>query len=143
MTDAYAELHCHSYFSLLDAASSPESLVTRAKELNLSDAKRPLRFSEPFVLIIALEFALDERLQSGTQLFETFTDAFVICDGHKLFLVELGFPLAQDSHHSVKFRLPAKEHLLHLRVVVPHCFQSLLRWNNSQCAFGCLAISCP
>src|SRR5437667_12271627 len=36
MTDAYAELHCHSYFSLLDAASSPESLVTRAKELNLS-----------------------------------------------------------------------------------------------------------
>ncbi|MEP7200921.1 MAG: PHP domain-containing protein, partial [Chloroflexota bacterium] len=31
----YAELHCHSYFSLLDGASSPESLVARAKELGL------------------------------------------------------------------------------------------------------------
>lgn len=31
----YAELHCHSYFSLLDAASSPESLVTRGAELGL------------------------------------------------------------------------------------------------------------
>ncbi len=31
----YAELHCHSYFSLLDAASSPEALVARAKALGL------------------------------------------------------------------------------------------------------------
>ncbi len=28
---AYAELHCHSYFSLLDAASSPEALVQALK----------------------------------------------------------------------------------------------------------------
>jgi error-prone DNA polymerase len=34
MTD-YAELHCHSYFSLLDGASSPEDLVARASELGL------------------------------------------------------------------------------------------------------------
>jgi len=27
---SYAELHCHSYFSLLDRASSPEALVARA-----------------------------------------------------------------------------------------------------------------
>lgn len=32
----YAELHCHSYFSLLDGVSSPEALVTRAKELGLA-----------------------------------------------------------------------------------------------------------
>src|SRR6266542_3593320 len=33
--DAYAELHCHSYFSLLDASSSPEALVARAQALGL------------------------------------------------------------------------------------------------------------
>ncbi|HEY3342698.1 MAG TPA: error-prone DNA polymerase [Anaerolineae bacterium] len=33
---AYAELHCHSYFSLLDGSSSPEALVARAQELGLS-----------------------------------------------------------------------------------------------------------
>ena len=29
----YAELHCHSYFSFLDGASSPEHLVERAAKL--------------------------------------------------------------------------------------------------------------
>ncbi|MBK8049826.1 MAG: PHP domain-containing protein [Anaerolineales bacterium] len=33
---AYAELHCHSYFSLLDGVSSPEALVARAVELGLT-----------------------------------------------------------------------------------------------------------
>ncbi|HEX2618574.1 MAG TPA: error-prone DNA polymerase [Phototrophicaceae bacterium] len=32
---AYVELHCHSYFSLLDGASSPEDLLTRAVELEM------------------------------------------------------------------------------------------------------------
>ncbi len=32
----YAELHCHSYFSLLDAASSPEALVNHAQGLGLA-----------------------------------------------------------------------------------------------------------
>lgn len=31
----YAELHCHSYFSLLDGASSPETLVETAQQLGL------------------------------------------------------------------------------------------------------------
>lgn len=31
----YAELHCHSYYSLLDGVSSPEALVQTAKALNL------------------------------------------------------------------------------------------------------------
>ncbi len=32
----YAELHCHSYYSLLDGASAPEALVERAVELGLA-----------------------------------------------------------------------------------------------------------
>jgi len=32
----YAELHCHSSFSLLDGASNPEELVVRAKEIGLA-----------------------------------------------------------------------------------------------------------
>ncbi|MCL5952734.1 MAG: error-prone DNA polymerase [Chloroflexi bacterium] len=35
MTDAYAELHAHSYLSLLDGASSPEDLVRTAQEIGL------------------------------------------------------------------------------------------------------------
>jgi error-prone DNA polymerase len=33
-TDEYVELHCHSYFSLLNGASSPEALVERAVALS-------------------------------------------------------------------------------------------------------------
>ncbi len=33
---SYAELHCHSYFSLLDGASSPEDLVAQAVDLGLA-----------------------------------------------------------------------------------------------------------
>jgi error-prone DNA polymerase len=33
MTEPYVELHCHSYFSLLDAASSPERLIAHAVTL--------------------------------------------------------------------------------------------------------------
>jgi len=33
---SYAELHCHSCFSLLDGATLPETLVARAKELGLA-----------------------------------------------------------------------------------------------------------
>lgn len=36
MKQRYAELHCHSAFSLLDGASNPEELVCRATELGLS-----------------------------------------------------------------------------------------------------------
>ncbi|RME81669.1 MAG: PHP domain-containing protein, partial [Caldilineae bacterium] len=31
----YVELHTHSYYSLLDGASSPEALLARAKELSM------------------------------------------------------------------------------------------------------------
>ena len=33
---AYAELHCHSHFSFLDGASTPDDLVARAVELGLA-----------------------------------------------------------------------------------------------------------
>lgn len=36
MAVQYVELHCHSYFSLLDGASSPEALVDRAATLGYS-----------------------------------------------------------------------------------------------------------
>ena len=36
MIDAYVELHCHSHYSLLDAASSPEALLDRAASLGMS-----------------------------------------------------------------------------------------------------------
>jgi len=36
MTDRYAELHCHSYFSFLDGASSPAELVDEAVRLGLT-----------------------------------------------------------------------------------------------------------
>src|SRR3954468_16563741 len=32
---AYAELHCHTYFSFLDGASAPDELAERAAELGL------------------------------------------------------------------------------------------------------------
>ncbi len=35
-TSAYIELHAHSYFSLLDGASSPDDLVSRAQELGMT-----------------------------------------------------------------------------------------------------------
>src|SRR5512142_1806285 len=35
MIEGYAELHAHSYFSLLDGASSPEDLISTAQELGL------------------------------------------------------------------------------------------------------------
>ena len=34
-SESYAELHCHSQFSFLDGASTPEALATEAMRLNL------------------------------------------------------------------------------------------------------------
>src|SRR5271157_2025703 len=35
MAGGYCELHCHTYYSLLDGASSPEALLDRALVLNM------------------------------------------------------------------------------------------------------------
>ncbi len=62
MTDAahYAELHCHSYFSLLDGASAPEELVARAVALGL----RGLALTDHDSLAGAVRFAASAR-QAG------------------------------------------------------------------------------
>jgi DNA polymerase III alpha subunit len=36
MKNRYTELHCHSYFSLLDGVSSPEALVAEAQRLGMT-----------------------------------------------------------------------------------------------------------
>ncbi len=73
----YAELHCHSAFSLLDGASLPEHLVERAKELGLwalaltdhSDLGGVVRFAQrarelgDYRAIIGLEITVAESEQ--------------------------------------------------------------------------------
>lgn len=56
----YAELHCHSYFSLLDGASSPEALVEQAAALGL----RALALTDHDSLAGAVRFALAARAAS-------------------------------------------------------------------------------
>ena len=50
----YAELHCHSYYSLLDGASSPQALLNRAREIGLP----ALALTDHNNLYGAVEFAL-------------------------------------------------------------------------------------
>ena len=59
---AYAELHAHSYFSLLDGVSTPEALAGRAAELGLP----ALALTDHDNLIGAVEFVtLVTRSTSG------------------------------------------------------------------------------
>lgn len=70
----YAELHCHSSFSLLDGASSPEELVTQANKLGLkalaltdhNDLGGIVRFAQlakelDFPAIVGAELTLDDE----------------------------------------------------------------------------------
>src|SRR5260370_20199757 len=49
----------------------------------------------------------------------------------KLLVVELGLPLLEEHHHFVEVRRFAEKHLLHLCVIVPQCFEPVLRWRNT------------
>ncbi|MBL8983086.1 MAG: PHP domain-containing protein, partial [Gemmatimonadetes bacterium] len=79
----YAELHCHSVFSLLDGASEPEALVARAKALGMpalaltdhDDLGGAVRFAQA-----AREVGLDGIL--GTEL-------TLEVDGHPTYVVLL------------------------------------------------------
>ena len=79
----YAELHCHSVFSLLDGASEPEALVARAKALGMpalaltdhDDLGGAVRFAQA-----AREVGLDGIL--GTEL-------TLEVDGHPTYIVLL------------------------------------------------------
>ena len=50
---AYVELHCHRYFSLLDATSSSTALVAHTKGLNLSS----LALTDSDLLVDAMRFS--------------------------------------------------------------------------------------
>ena len=58
MTD-YVELHCHSHYSLLDGASSPEALLKQARELGMPT----LALTDHDNLYGAVEFAMLARQQ--------------------------------------------------------------------------------
>ena len=82
MTDGaqYAELHCHSYFSLLDGASAPEDLATQATELGL----RGLALTDHDSLAGAVRFAIGAR-QAG--LHALFGAEVTLVDGAHLTLL--------------------------------------------------------
>ena len=74
MQPEYAELHCHSAFSLLDGASNPEALIMRSKEIGLKalaitdrdDIGGIVRFSQTakemdFHALIGAELTLDDE----------------------------------------------------------------------------------
>lgn len=61
----YAELHCHSYFSLLDGASSPEALVERGQAAGL----RGLALTDHDSLAGAVRFAVAARRASLHAIF--------------------------------------------------------------------------
>ena len=68
MTDAfdpsgYVELHCHSCFSLLDGAASPEGLVARARALG----QRALALTDHADLGGAVRFSGAGRMQGVFQ----------------------------------------------------------------------------
>ena len=80
MPPPYAELHCHSYFSLLDASSSPEDLAARAAELGLS----ALALTDHDSLAGAVRFALAARRDG---LHAIFGAEVTLEDGHHLTLL--------------------------------------------------------
>ena len=57
----YIELHCHSCFSLLDGAASPEGLVDRARELG----QRALALTDHADLGGAVRFSGAGRLRGA------------------------------------------------------------------------------
>ncbi|HXF63378.1 MAG TPA: error-prone DNA polymerase [Caldilineaceae bacterium] len=82
MTSApsYAELHCHSYYSLLDAASSPEALVEAAQRLGL----RALALTDHDSLAGAVRFWTAAR---RAELHPILGAEVTLADGHHLTLL--------------------------------------------------------
>src|ERR671916_404498 len=63
MSDAYAELHCHSNFSFLDGTSDPDALVERAAELGL--AALALTDAHGLYGIVRFMAAIERRRATG------------------------------------------------------------------------------
>ncbi|MBN1642693.1 MAG: error-prone DNA polymerase [Anaerolineae bacterium] len=79
---AYTELHCHSYFSLLDGASSPESLVAYAAELG----HRALAITDHDGLYGAVRFWLAAQERGIKPIFGA--EVCVADGGHLVLLAE-------------------------------------------------------
>jgi len=99
----YLELHCHSHFSLLDGASSPETLVKRAVELGM-DA---LALTDHDALYGALSFARAAKAFDITPIFGA--ELTFEGDTHLTLLVEnatgwanLCDLITQARHHAPK-----------------------------------------
>jgi hypothetical protein len=77
------------------------------------------------------DFSLTEEIcafdRSASQLFEAFSDTFVVVDGHDLLLVEFRLPPVESGEHGVKIWRFGKKHLLHLGVIVAQRIQPVLR----------------
>ena len=81
----YAELHCHSYYSFHDGASSLEELMVRAKELGY----RALAITDHDNLCGAMRFA---QLAKSLELHGIIGAEITLKNGHHLTL------LAKDRH---------------------------------------------
>src|SRR5215813_5950278 len=64
---SYTELHCHSHFSLLDGAASPETLVQRAFELGMDS----LALTDHDAVYGAVTFARTAKLCGLQPIFGT------------------------------------------------------------------------
>jgi error-prone DNA polymerase len=76
----YIELHCHSYFSLLDGVSSPEALVTRANEQGM----KALALTDHNAVYGAVRFAQAAKAAGLQPIFGT---ELTLDDGHHLTLL--------------------------------------------------------
>src|SRR5688572_24338292 len=76
----YTELHCHSNFSLLDGASHPEALVTRAAELEMT----ALALTDHDALYGAIRFAKAAKERSIRPIFGA---ELTLASGHHLTLL--------------------------------------------------------
>jgi error-prone DNA polymerase len=120
----YAELHCHSNFSLLDGASHPESMVARAKELGM----KALAITEHDGLYGAVRFYKAAR-EAGVK---PIIGAELVCEGEFHLIL-----LARDrTGYSNLCRLISRAHLRHGK------HEALMDWETlSQHSTGLICLS--
>ncbi|MEQ8677994.1 MAG: DNA polymerase III subunit alpha [Aggregatilineales bacterium] len=109
---SYAELHCHSYFSLLDGASSPESLVERVSELHMP----ALALTDHDAVYGAVRFS---KAAKSAGIHPVFGAELTLDSGHLTLLVKdargwsnLCWLITQARHNAPKGEACFPEHLL-------------------------------
>lgn len=108
----YTELHCHSYFSLLDGASSPEALVERASEIHMP----ALALTDHDAVYGAVRFSQSAKSAGIHPIFGT---ELTLYSGHLTLLVKdargwanLCWLITQARHNAPKGEACLPEHLL-------------------------------